>query len=53
MNTEYIDIMLNSDFSENVIYNQPNFPAYIKKDSFHAIQIIVPSVTGMMILNLY
>ena len=31
MNTEYIDIMLNSDFSENVIYNQPNFPAYIKK----------------------
>lgn len=23
--------MLNSDFSENVIYNQPNFPAYIKK----------------------
>lgn len=31
MNKEYIDIMLNSDFSENVIYNQPNFPAYIKK----------------------
>lgn len=26
-----IEIVLNSDYSENVTYNQPDFPAYIKK----------------------
>lgn len=31
MNREYIDMVLNSDFSENISYNQPDFPAYIKK----------------------
>lgn len=41
--------VLNSDASENVDYNNPNFPAYIKKDSFQAILIIVQSATGMTI----
>lgn len=31
MNREHIDMVLNSDFSENIAYNQPDFPAYIKK----------------------
>ena len=32
MNKKYIDIVLNSDYSENVTYNHPDFPAYIKKE---------------------
>ena len=31
MNNEYVNVILNSDFSENIAYNQPDFPAYIKK----------------------
>lgn len=46
-------IVLNSDASENVAYNNPDFPAYIKRDSFHAILIFVQSVIGMTIWNLF
>lgn len=47
------NIILNSDASENVAYNNPDFPAYIKKDSYLTIPIFVLSATGMTILNLY
>ena len=46
-------IVLNSDTSENVAYNHPDFPAYIKKDSSQAILISVRSATGMTTLNLF
>lgn len=44
--------LLNSDASENVAYNNPDFPAYIKKDSYQAILIFVQSATGMTTWNL-
>lgn len=45
--------VLNSDASENVAYNNPDFPAYVKKDSFQAILIFVQSAIGMTIWNLF
>lgn len=45
--------VLNSDASENVIYNHPDFPAYIKKEISPTILIFVQSATGMMTLNLF
>ena len=45
--------ILNSDASENVAYNNPDFPAYIKKDSSQTILIFVQSVIGMTIWSLF
>lgn len=44
---------LNLDASENVAYNNPGFPAYIKKDSSQATLIFAQSATGMMIWSLF
>ena len=44
---------LNSDSSENVAYNNPDFPVYKKRDSFQAILIFVQSAIGMTIWNLF
>lgn len=41
-------IVLNSDTSENVVYNHPDFPAYIKKDSSQAILIFVQSAAAFI-----
>ena len=46
-------IVLNSDASENVAYNNPDFPAYIKKGQLSRILIFVQSVIGMTIWNLF
>ncbi len=47
------NLIINSDASENVAYNHPDFPAYIKKDSFQAILIFVRSATGMTTWSLF
>lgn len=44
-----IQIPINSDLSENVEYNNPNFPAYIKQVYCHYIWTIKLLAIGMMI----
>lgn len=45
-------ITLNSDASEKVNYNIPDFPAFIKKDSSQTILIFVLSANGIMMIRM-